>query len=154
MKESRVEELINKLYDMIEESARLPLGYCSINREKIFDLVDEIKNSIPGEVQMAKEIVAKRDAVIASAEKEAAKIKAQSEETAKRLVNENEITVEARKRAAETIENAEKRSQEIMRVAVDYCNDAMRRADEAIAHIQKEMKVSITQFKQAVSDRK
>ncbi len=154
MKESRVEELINKLYDMIEEATRLPFGHCSLNRDKLFDLVDEIKTNIPSDLQMAKDIVNKRDAILKAAEAEAEKIKTRSEEEAKRLVAESEITAEARRRATETVDGAEKKAQELMRAAVEYADDAMKRAEESVTTLDREIKDFRNQFKQAMREKK
>ena len=137
MKESRVEELIAKLYEMIEDAPRI---FGGSYRDKVLDLLDEIKSDIPGELQMAKEIVSKREAILAAAQKEA------------ELVNENEISAEARRRAAETLEKAEKNAREIRRAAAVYCDDTMRRAEQALAHIGKELGAARQQFNEVADE--
>ena len=148
MKESRMEELIGKLYDMVEEAPRIPFGNCAINREKLFDILDELKADVPGEIQMAKDIVGKRDQIIASAEAEADKIKLRAEEEARVRVSENEITRDARKKSSEMVENAEKKTREIMTSAFKFCEDALARADDSIDSLSKDMKSVRARFKE------
>lgn len=149
MKESRVEELIGKLYEMIEDAPRIFTGGY---RDKVLDLLDEIKGDIPSEIQMAKEIVNKRDAILAASQKEADKTRAIAEEYARQLVNENEITAEARRRAADTLEKAEKNAREIRRAAAVYCDDTMRRAEQSLAQINQELAAAREQFNRVAEE--
>jgi len=149
MKESRVEELIAKLYEMIEDAPRI---FGGSYRDKVLDLLDEIKSDIPGELQMAKEIVSKREAILAAAQKEADKTRELAQEYARQLVNDNEISAEARRRAAETLEKAEKNAREIRRAAAVYCDDTMRRAEQALAHIGKELGAARQQFNEVADE--
>lgn len=149
MKESRVEELIKKLYEMIEDAPRIFSGNY---RDKVLDLLDEIKGDIPSEIQMAKEIVEKRAGILAAAEREADKTRNLAQEYARQLVNEHEISVEARRRAAETLEKAEKNAREIRHAAALYCDDTMRRAEQALAQIGKEVGAARQQFNEVADN--
>ena len=149
MKDSRVEELIVKLYEMIEDAPRI---FGGSYRDKVLDLLDEIKGDIPSEIQMAKEIVNKRDAILAAAQKEADKTRTLAQEYARQLVNENEISAEARRRAAETLEKAEKNAREIRRAAAVYCDDTMRRAEQALSQINKELGTAREQFNKVAEE--
>ena len=56
---------------------------------------------------------------------------------------------EARRRSAEIIRTAEERAKELMGAANAYCEDLMKRTEEAVAHSLEEVKSSRAQFKQA-----
>ena len=64
-------------------------------------------------------------------------------------MNENDIMNEARRRSAEIIRTAEERAKELMGAANAYCEDLMKRTEEAVAHSLEEVKSSRAQFKQA-----
>ena len=72
-----------------------------------------------------------------------------AEELARQKVNENDIMNEARRRSAEIIRTAEERAKELMGAANAYCEDLMKRTEEAVAHSLEEVKSSRAQFKQA-----
>jgi cell division septum initiation protein DivIVA len=151
-----IDELLSSLYDMVEDAWSVPLGAdkCVLEREKVLDILDEVRANLPSDLKMAKEIVEKRGEVIASAKKEHDAIKKQAEDFAAQRVNDHEITQEARKRATEIVAGAEHRSREIMRVASEYCEDAMRRAEEALSQSLGELKQSRAQFKAALREQR
>ena len=97
-----IDELINNLYEMVEDAWAMPLGNdrCVLEREKVLDILDEVRANLPSDLKMAREIVEKRNDIIAARKKEYDNLKKQPDEYAKQKVNEHEITVEARKKAA------------------------------------------------------
>ena len=68
-----IEEVISKLYEMVQDAWSLPLGAdkCVLERDKVLDLLDEINNQLPGEFKQAKTIVDARNEVITNARREA-----------------------------------------------------------------------------------
>lgn len=156
MNEHTIEQLIENLWEIIDEAKAVPLtaDKCIIDRDKALDILDEIKAAFPNEIKMSKEIVEKRNNYIESGKREAEAIKKQAEEYAKRCVNENDITAEARKKANDMVLVAEKNSKELMRAASEYCDDAMKRTEEAIAKALEELRTSRAQFIKAARERK
>ena len=149
-----IDELIMTLYEMIQDARSVPLGdRCIIERDKALDILDEIRADLPAELKMAREIVEKRNEVISAGKREYDTIKKQAEDYAKQRVNDHEVVTEARKRAAEIIAGAENRSREIMKAAGTYCEDAMRRAEDALAQTADELKQSRIQFRQLLRDK-
>ena len=73
MHDNGIEELITKLYDMVQDARSLPLGAdkCIVERDKVLDMLDEISNQLPGELKQAKTIVDSRNELIAKAKREA-----------------------------------------------------------------------------------
>lgn len=67
MHDNGIEELITKLYDMVQDARSLPLGAdkCIVERDKVLDMLDEISNQLPGELKQAKTIVDSRNELIA-----------------------------------------------------------------------------------------
>ena len=69
----RVDELINELQDLVADAKAVPLtgGKVIVEAEKIYDILDEIQDTLPAEVRQAKNIVSDRGQIIAEAKKEA-----------------------------------------------------------------------------------
>ncbi len=149
-----IDELINTLYEMIEDAWSMPLGAdrCVLEREKVLDVLDEIRANLPGDLKMAREIVSKRNEILESGKKEAENMRKQAEEFARQRVSEHEVTQEARKKASEMIASAEQRAREVMRVAGEYCDDAMKRTEDALGQTLSEVKQSRAQFLQALKE--
>ena len=73
-----VEELLDMLYELIDEAKSVPLASdkCIIERDKALDLLDDIKAKFPMELSEAKKLIAARTDYIASAKREADLIQA------------------------------------------------------------------------------
>jgi cell division septum initiation protein DivIVA len=148
---SRVQELLEMLYQMINEAWGIPLGAekCVIERDKALDLIDEIKAQFPNELAEAKRLVEARAEFIGSAKKEADAIRKTAEERARQLIEDQEVIRAAKARSNEILTTAENSSSELKRAANDYVDDAMRRTEEALAAALDEMRQTRARFRSA-----
>lgn len=146
-----VQELIDMLYNMVTEAWGLPLGAekCVIERDKVLDLLDEIKAQLPSEINEAKRLVAARTEYVNNAKREAESLRKVAEQKARQMVDQEEIVRAARQRANEIISAAEQKSAELRRVANDYADDALRRTEEAIGEALNEVRTSRSRFRTA-----
>lgn len=144
-----VEELLDMLFDMIDEAKSLPLtsDKCIIERDKALDLLDDIRSQFPMELAEAKKLVAARTEYIASAKREGELIRKQAEDQAKQMLAEDELLAQARQKSSELVRTAEERSRELRRAANDYCEDALRRTEEAVSEAYDEIKKSRARFR-------
>ena len=102
---------------------------------------------LPNDLQQAQEIVAKRSEMLASGKREAEAIRRQAEEDARQMVSETEIVVAARRKAKEVQGNAEIQARELRRVANEYCEDTLKRTEEAVALGLEEVRKARQRFK-------
>ena len=148
---SGVEELLDMLFEMIDEAKNLPLSNdkCVIERDRALDLIDDIRSQFPVELTEAKKLMANRAELIASTKREAESIRKAAEDKARQLLAEDTITLQARQKANEMVQQAEERSRELKRSANEYCEDALRRTEEAVAEAYDEIKKSRIRFRAA-----
>jgi cell division septum initiation protein DivIVA len=148
---SRVQELLEMLYSMINEAWGIPLGAekCVIERDKALDLIDEIKAQFPNELAEAKRLVDARAEFISGAKKEAELIRKTAEDRARQLIEEQEVIRAAKSRSNEIMSNAEASAGELKRAANEYVDDAMRRTEEALAAALEEMHQTRGRFRSA-----
>ena len=144
-----VQELLDMLYTMVTEAWGLPLGAekCVIERDKVLDLLDEIKAQLPTELAEAQRLVSARNEFIANAKREAESIRKVAEDRARQLVDEQEIVRAAKAKSNNLISAAEAKSTELRKVANDYADDALRRTEEAITEALNEVRQSRSRFK-------
>ena len=144
-----VEELLDMLYELIDEAKSVPLSSekCIIERDKALDLLDDIKAQFPMELNEAKKLIAARTDYIASAKREADLIRKQAEDQARQMVSEDEVLAQAKQKANEMLRTAEERSRDLRKAANDYCEDALRRTEEAVAEAYDEIKKSRARFR-------
>ncbi len=149
---SGIDELVNMLYDMVTEAWALPFGAekCILEREKILDLIDEIRVNLPKDLEQARTIVDNRNEILSAAKREAESIVAAAENRARHMVSEDEILRSTKQKAAEIMAVAETKSKELRRAANDYAEDTLRRLETVIDQALNETRESRKQFKSAV----
>ena len=148
-----VSELLDMLYEMIDEAKSVPLSSerCIIDRDKALDLLDDIKAQFPMELSEAKKLIAARADYIEKAKREGDAIRQQAEAEAKRMLAADELTARAKQKHNEMIRQAEERSRELRRAANEYCEDVMRRTEEAISEAHTELKTARSKFRSAAA---
>ena len=148
---SGVNELLDMLFELIDEAKNAPLSSdkCVIERDRALDLIDDIRSQFPIELSEARKIMATRAELVASAKREAEGMRKAAEDKARQMVADDVITLQAKQQAHEMMQQAEERSRELKRSANEYCEDALRRTEEAVAEAHDEIKKSRTRFRAA-----
>ena len=150
---SGIDELVNMLYDMVSDAWGLPFGAekCLIEREKVLDLIEEIRANLPKDLEQARAIVENRNEILSQAKKDAEAIKSAAEERARHMVAEDEIVLTSRQKANEIMATAEARAKELRRAANDYAEDTLRRLESVIEQALGETRESRKQFRSALA---
>ncbi len=130
----RVDELINELQDLIADAKAIPLtgGKVMVEAEKIYDILDEIQDTLPAEVRQAKNIVADRSQIIAEAKKESEDIIRAAEERKKVMIDQSEIMRAAKAEATELLNEVKAKATEMRKAANEYVENLMKKTDDAI----------------------
>ena len=151
---SGVEELLDMLFEMIDEAKNAPLSggdKCVIARNEALDLIDDIRSQFPMELTEARKMMARRAELEAESKRKAESIVRSAEERAKQMLASDTVVLQAKQRANDMIRQAEERSRALKRSANDYCEDALRRTEEAVAEAFEEIKQSRAQFRAAAA---
>ena len=150
---SGVEELLDMLFEMIDEAKRVPLSNdkCQIERDQALDLIDDIRSQFPMELTEARKMMARRAEMEAESKRKADSIVRAAEERAKQLLASDTLALQAKQRANDMIRQAEERSRALKRSANEYCEDALRRTEEAVAEAYDEIKQSRARFRAAAN---
>ena len=149
MNEQNIEELINSLYDYIQDAKNLPLSAdkCVLERDKALDILDEIIARLPGELKQSRAIVESRNELIGPARRESENIIRQAQEKANEMVTKEAIYVEAKRQCQDMVLQTKVRLAELRKASNDYMDDALRRTEEAIALSLDEVKDTRAKFK-------
>lgn len=153
MNEHGIEELIGTLYEMVQDARGVPFSgdKCSLERERVLDLLDEISNRLPGEMKQAKTIVDSRSELITSAKREAENILKAAQAQARQLVSQEAIYLEAKDQANEMVRAAQEKIKELKQVTNDYVDDSLRTTEEAVAQALAEIRDSRSKFRALVN---
>ncbi|MFN8122637.1 MAG: ATPase [Thermoleophilia bacterium] len=119
-------ELIDKLDDLIHNARAVPLtDQVRIDREAIYELLDEMRSTIPEEVKQARWIVKERQEMLAEAKREADRIVAEARDAAAREVSQQEVVRKAEREAEAILEEARLREREVRLGAEDYADEVL-----------------------------
>ena len=144
---------MDMLFEMIDEARNAPLASdkCVIERDRALDLIDDIRSQFPMELTEARKMMARRAEMEAEAKRKADSIVRAADERAKQMLASDTVALQARQRANELMRQAEERSRELKRSANEYCEDALRRTEEAVAEAYNEIKQSRSRFRAAAA---
>ena len=118
--------LINTLDDLVHNAKPIPLtDQVRMDKEGIYDILDQIRATIPDEIKQARWIVKERQEMQAEATREAERIVKDAREREERLISDDEVTKQAERAAADIIEDARGREREILLGAEDYADEIL-----------------------------
>ena len=139
-----IDELITILSDLISEAWSMPLsgGKVMLDRDRVMELINEIKSVLPGDIQQARAIVESRNELAAAARRDADAIIKAAEDRARALVNESTIYTEAKRAANETLSNADQQARQTVASAEAHANELVKNAEAK----SRDLRIATSQF--------
>src|SRR3990172_13401528 len=99
--------LIDKLDEIVNNARPMPMtDKVMIDREEIYDILDQMRTTVPEEIKQARWIVKERQEMLAEAKREADRILGEAREQALREASQTEIVKIAERQGPESIEGA------------------------------------------------
>ena len=118
--------LIDKLDDLVHNAKTVPMtGTVRVDQEEIYDILDQMRATIPEEIKQARWIVKERQEMLAEAKREAERIVKEARERQSQLTSQQEVTKQAERQAEDIIEDARAREREIRLGAEDYADEIL-----------------------------
>ena len=115
--------LIDKLDQLVHEAKAVPLtDQVRIDREEIWEILDQMRATIPEEIKQARWIVKERQEMLGEAKREAERLINEAREQAAQLASQQEIVRLAERQAAELMAEARRREREVRLGAEDYAD--------------------------------
>ena len=119
-------ELIDKLDELVRNAKHVPLSSeVRVDKEKLADLLNQMRATIPEELKEARWIVRERAEMLAAAEREAERILAEAHERQTQLVGKHQLTAEAEVASEAIIDDARADEREIRLGAEDYADEIL-----------------------------
>ena len=149
---------IDRLEELVGEARKLPVGGgLVLSRQRLLDLIDRMRVAVPKEVYDAREVIEKRDEVLADATAEASRIIARAKEEVDERLKETEVVKAAEERARQILAGAQERLLELSREAeaqaaarLDDAQNAareqMREADVYALQTLRKLETELSEF--------
>ncbi|MBP2654971.1 MAG: hypothetical protein H6Q73_2540 [Firmicutes bacterium] len=140
-----IEEILDEMEAILQDSGRVPFTHKRlIDQDELGRLIDEIHETLPGEIMEANRIINERQRIFDEAKKEAQNIIDQAKDYISKLTDENTITRQAQEQANEIIQQARKNSRDLQSDSVAY-------ADEVFSYIEENLMQALEVVRQGHS---
>src|ERR1700745_49452 len=118
--------LIDKLDDLVHNAKSIMMtDQVRVDKEEIYDILDQMRATIPEEIKQARWIVKERQEMLAEAKKEAERIIKDARERQEQLAGEGEVTKPAERAAGDNVQDVRARGGEIGLGAEDYADEIL-----------------------------
>ena len=151
----RLYETVDELTTVIENARSVPMSSsCMVPRDHVLDLLDDLRESLPEDVQAAGAIVEQRTEILQQAQAEAERLTTETREEAERLLEagrrqRDEVLASARRQRDELLAQAQADAEALLLEAEAEAEvlltDGRRRREAMIAEAQGEHERLITE---------
>jgi len=128
-----IQHLVDRLEDLIDEGRHIfGTKLTMIDEERALEIIDQMRISIPEEIEKAARVLAQRDRILAQANEEAARIVQLARDKGDQLVDREAMVQAAQSRAANIVEQARQEAEQITREADNYVLDTLSRLEQQL----------------------
>lgn len=129
-----IQHLVDRLEDLIDEGRHIPFSkFTMVDEERALEIIDQMRISIPEEIEKASRVLAQRDRLLAQANEEAARVVQAARAKGEQLIDQEPSVQAAQNRAANIIEQARQEAEAIIKGADDYTLDVLTQLEEKLS---------------------
>lgn len=139
--------LVDRLEELFNESRPIPLTRnVIVDEDRILDIIDQMRISVPDEVKKAQQILAQRDRVLAQAQEEANRTLAIAKKRADEMMEKEAIIQAAQPRAEQILSDTKGDAEAIMRDADRYVVDSLRSLEAELLRMLSQVRNGIAKM--------
>jgi hypothetical protein len=125
-----IQHLVDRLEELFNESRPIPLTHSVIvDEDRMLDMIDQMRVSIPEEIKKAQQILIQRDRIMAQAQEEANRTLSLAREKSDQFVDRDSIVSAAQARAEQIIAQARIEAEATRREADEYVLETLTRLE-------------------------
>ncbi|MCL6638882.1 MAG: ATPase [Firmicutes bacterium] len=141
--------VLNELEEVIENSSKIPMTRkILVDEERVLDLLDRIRTTLPEEIRQAKWIIQEREKVLADSQREATRILEDARRQVEIKADDSEVARQAKSVAEEIVRKAEAVSREIREGARVYADDILKNMEDSLGNILEQIRQGRSELKQ------
>ncbi|MCL4369236.1 MAG: ATPase [Actinobacteria bacterium] len=128
--------LVDRLEELFNESRPIPLTHSVIvDEDRILEIIDQMRISIPEEVKKAQQIIAQRDRVLAQAQEEANRTIGLAKQKMEELLTRDAIVQAAQTRSEQILAQARVDAETTRREADDYIIESLGQLESELTRL-------------------
>ncbi|MFN3741511.1 MAG: ATPase [Anaerolineales bacterium] len=147
-------QLIDRLEEVFSEGRAIPLTHSVIvDEDRILDIIDQMRITIPEEVKKAQQVLAQRDRILAQAQEEAERTVQLARERAEQMVQRDAIVQEAQKQAENIVNQAHLEAENIRREADAYVIQTLQHLEDELSRLLRQVQNGIATLQKSLSEK-
>lgn len=140
--------LVDRLEQLLNEGRAIPLTRSVIiDEDRLVQLIDQLRVSIPDEVRKAQQLLLDHDRVRAQANEQAARTVAQARDKAEQLVVRDAIVQDAGLRAKQIVQQAERQADATREDADTYVIESLSSVEAELLRLLNQVRNGIGKLK-------
>lgn len=144
---ANINELIDEIEDIMDNASSVPFSRkVSVDPDEIFEIVREMRDSLPAEIKNAQWINDEKDRILQEAENEAKSklsnannqienFKQQAKSQYQKMISEHQITNQAKEEARRIIEEATNQANSIKQQSYQYVDRLFSKSSENFSQL-------------------
>jgi hypothetical protein len=144
--------LVDRLENLIASSRRMPLvNQIMVKEADILSIIDQMRTSIPDEIQQARRIIQDKERILAQAQADANKLMTRAREESERTLHREGLLRIAEGRSQEILRLADERAEQLKVEADAYVTETLRALRDHLANIEMEVGRSILSIEKGLA---
>lgn len=137
-----IEDALNLLDEMLDSSLSLPFsgGRCVVDIDRVRDIIDDVRMSIPAEIQQAENLLAQKESILSTANEQAESIIKKAEDRARVILAQDAAVKASQKKAAEIIAQAQTQSRDMRMATQKFADNILKNAEDSLTNSLGEIK--------------
>lgn len=133
-------QLIDRLEELFNDAKSVPFTHnVVVDEDRMLELIDQMRITIPEEVKKAQQVVAQRDRVMAQAQEEVNRTLQIARDKADQMTQKDTIAQEAQRRADQIIAQARSEAEATRADADNYVIDTLMQLQDQIAKLSSQV---------------
>jgi vacuolar-type H+-ATPase subunit H len=125
-----IQHLVDRLEDLIDEGRHVPFSkFTLIDEERALEIIDQMRISVPEQIEKAARLINQRDRLLAHANEEAGRVVDLARERSNELVERDAIVQTAKNRANNIIEQARNEAEGVRVDADKYVMEVLKQLE-------------------------
>jgi hypothetical protein len=130
-----IQHLVDRLEDLIDEGRHIPFSrFTLIDEERALEIIDQMRISVPEQIEKASRLINQRDRLLAQANEEATRVLNLARERGDELTQRDAIVQTAQNRAKNIIAQSRHEAETIRADADVYVLEVLKELEDQLMH--------------------
>ncbi|MFQ5922186.1 MAG: hypothetical protein ACE5M4_05025 [Anaerolineales bacterium] len=139
--------LVDRLEELFNESRPIPLTHSVVvDEDRVLEIIDQMRISIPDEVKKAQQVLAQRDRVMAQAQEEANRTLSLAKRRGEESLSRDTIVEAAHERAEQILDQARAEAESMRFEADEYTVESLAALEDELTRLLNQARNGITKL--------